>query len=389
MRVPHVRATNRATVLQLLRRYKYLSRAELARRTGLSEAAVSRIVARLLHEGLVVAEGGEEATGGRPAIRLQLNEARFQAVGVDIQNWETRISLGTITGRILATRRFRTPPSPEKALKLISEQVEELSASPADGFPEAVGVAVRGLVNSETGVAELGNDPSWVRVGVMQLLSELLGRPVYVENNVRAAAQAEHDYGLTEMQNSRCLLFVKVDEGVGMGIILDGKLYRGPRMAAGELGQMVISDSEGTMRHDRPGCLEMLASDLAIIARYNRLANEEIRSGSVSTAEQVRRICHLALEGDAAARETILETARYLGIGIANAVWALDAEMVVLDGAITDAWPLVLPAMRAQFPESSEFLNFYNLIVRPSSLQGEASIIGACTLPFSRLFSAE
>jgi predicted NBD/HSP70 family sugar kinase len=389
MRVPHVRATNRATVLQLLRRYKYLSRAELARRTGLSEAAVSRIVARLLHEGLVVAEGGEEATGGRPAIRLQLNEARFQAVGVDIQNWETRISLGTITGRILATRRFRTPPSPEKALKLISEQVEELSASPADGFPEAVGVAVRGLVNSETGVAELGNDPSWVRVGVKQLLSELLGRPVYVENNVRAAAQAEHDYGLTEMQNSRCLLFVKVDEGVGMGIILDGKLYRGPRMAAGELGQMVISDSEGTMRHDRPGCLEMLASDLAIIARYNRLANEEIRSGSVSTAEQVRRICHLALEGDAAARETILETARYLGIGIANAVWALDAEMVVLDGAITDAWPLVLPAMRAQFPESSEFLNFYNLIVRPSSLQGEASIIGACTLPFSCLFSAE
>jgi len=389
MRVPHVRATNRATVLQLLRRYKYLSRAELARRTGLSEAAVSRIVARLLHEGLVVAEGGEEATGGRPAIRLQLNEARFQAVGVDIQNWETRISLGTITGRILATRRFRTPPSPEKALKLISEQVEELSASPADGFPEAVGVAVRGLVNSETGVAELGNDPSWVRVGVKQLLSELLGRPVYVENNVRAAAQAEHDYGLTEMQNSRCLLFVKVDEGVGMGIILDGKLYRGPRMAAGELGQMVISDSEGTMRHDRPGCLEMLASDLAIIARYNRLANEEIRSGSVSTAEQVRRICHLALGGDAAARETILETARYLGIGIANAVWALDAEMVVLDGAITDAWPLVLPAMRAQFPESSEFLNFYNLIVRPSSLQGEASIIGACTLPFSRLFSAE
>jgi DNA-binding transcriptional ArsR family regulator len=270
LRVPHVRATNRATVLQLLRRHQWLSRAEISRRSGLSEAAVSRIMAVLMEEGLVVAQGGEDVTGGRPAIRLQLNESRYQAVGVDIQNWETRISIGTITGRILETDRFRTPSSPEKALQLIAEKVERYRQnSGVQGF-QAVGLSMRGIINSETGVAELGGDPAWIRVPVKRELIERLGMPVFVENNVRAAALAEHQYGNPEIQGSHCLLYVKVDEGVGMGIVLDGKLYRGPRMAAGELGQMVVVESDSPQRHDQPGCVEMLASDLVTIERYHR-----------------------------------------------------------------------------------------------------------------------
>jgi len=389
LRVPHVRATNRAAVLHLLRRHQGLSRAAIARRTGLSEAAVSRIVAELMTEGLVIAPGGEEATGGRPAIRLQLNDAKFQAVGVDIQNWETRVSIGTITGRILDTRRFRTPPTPDKTLQFIADQVQNHLAGSPHSSLQAAGISVRGIVNSQTGVAELGSAPAWVRVAIKQELTERLGIPVYVENNVRSAAQAEHQYGNPEIQASHCLLFVKVDEGVGMGIILDGKLYRGPRMAAGELGQMVIAETPSPSRHDQPGCLEMLTSDLATIERYHRLAGGKPKLTSGSTAAQVKHICHLAIEGEPAARQSLLETARHLGVGIANAVWTLDADTIVIDGAITEAWRLVLPAIREQFPEGGEFLNFRNLMVRPSSLRGEAAIIGAVTLPFAGLFSTE
>ena len=375
-------------MLQLLRRHRYLSRAELARRTGLSEAAVSRIVAELLHDGLVIDQGGEEVTGGRPAIRLQLNETRCEAIGVDILNWETRISIGTITGRILNTRRFRTPARPERALQMVAEQVKALDAELPHSELRPVGVTIRGLVNSDTGVAELGSDPSWVRIPVRQYLTGELARTVCVENNVRAAAQAEHYYGDPEIQNSHCLLFVMVGEGVGMGIMLDGLVYRGPRMAAGEVGQMVIAESPSDQRHDRPGCLELLSSDLATVARYCRLAGVVSEDIAASTAEQVRRICRLALSGDSYARQSVLETCRHLGIGIANAVWALDAETVVIDGAITEAWSLVMPAIREQFPQGKEFLNFNNLILRQSALRGEASIVGAATLPYVPLFSA-
>ncbi len=379
LRVPHVRATNRAAILQLLRRHRTLSRAEIARRTGLSEAAISRIVAQLIASEIVVEEGGEDATGGRPAIRLQLNETRFQAFGVDILNWETRISLGTISGRILESHRFRTPPTPEKTLNLIAEQLERLG-------PRPVGVSARGLINSETGVVILGSDPAWINVAVKQYLEERLHQPVYVDNDVRIAALAEYHYGAPDIQGCHCVLVLMVSEGVGGAIILDGRLYRGPRMAAGEFGEMRISEAAEPELHPRPGTLESLTFDSATVRRYAQLSGGKLKPNSANASEQVKRICHLALQGDAAARRAVEQTGRYLGIGIANAVWALDAEAVVIDGPITEAWPLLAAAIREQFPE--DVVTFRNLMLRPSSLGGEAAIVGAATLPFSSLFSA-
>jgi predicted NBD/HSP70 family sugar kinase len=174
-----------------------------------------------------------------------------------------------------------------------------------------------------------------------------------------------------------------------MGIVMDGKLYSGPRMAAGEFGQMVIADSPGPERHDRAGCLETLASNPATGERYQHLTGGRLRAGIGNSTEQVKRICQLAMEGDPVARQTIAETSRYLGIGIANAVWTLDAEAVVIDGALTEAWPLVVAGIREQLPDGQRFLNFRNLMLRPSSLRGEATIIGAFTLPFAGLFSSD
>ena len=382
-------AANRAAVLRCIRRYRRLSRAELSRRTRLSEAAVSRIVADLVADRLLVEHGGEHATGGRPGIRLQLNEASFQALGVDIQNWETRVSLGTVTGHMLETHRFRTPSSAEKTLDLIAEHAGQIiTAISARSEIPALGVSIRGLVNSSAGVAELGSNPAWVQVAVSKPLAARLGKPVFVENNVRAAALAEYFCGSMELQGIHTLLFVKVDEGIGMGIVLDGQVYRGPRMAAGEFGQMVIAERPGAERHNRAGCLEMLASNDATCERYRSLGGK-LGSSLGDSGEQLKRICHLAMEGDSAARKAILETARYLGIGIANAVWALDAEAVVIDGALTEAWPLVSAAIREQFPDARDYLNFRNLTLRPSALAGEAAIIGAITLPFASLFSPD
>jgi glucokinase len=105
------------------------------------------------------------------------------------------------------------------------------------------------------------------------------------------------------------------------------------------------------------------------------------------TESRVRTIGHLALEGDRAAVQTIRHSMRFLGIGIANVVWGLDPDVVVIDGAITEAWPLVSEAIQEQFPAGREFPHFRNLILRPCALGQDAGIIGALTLPFVRLFA--
>jgi predicted NBD/HSP70 family sugar kinase len=379
-------AVNRAHVLRLLRRHHRLSRNEIAQRSGLSEASVSRIISELVRRRLVSEEGLGRSTGGRPAVHLRLDDDHHIAVGVDIHTWESRVSIGALSGRILASAYFRTPPDPTETLDAVATQVQAL----LDGFQgrrvEGIGVSARGLINSRDGTVEHGHDERWLRVPVRSYLQSRLQSPVYVENNVRAAALAEYHYGSPDVRDAHCLLFVKIDEGIGVSMMLEGELFYGQHMAAGEFGQMVIDDQGSSVRHDRPGCLEKLANDTAICERYrsHNGARRSATGGDITT--RAKQICHLAMAGDRAAVHALKETARYLGVGISNMIWGLDPDGVIIDGTLTEAWPLVDTVIRDQFADGREFLNFQNLLLRPSALEGQAAITGAAALPFRTLF---
>jgi len=386
LRPRQVRGANSAVLLELLQRHERLSRADLARYSGLSEGTVSRIVTELIRRKLVMEDGAENSTGGRPATCLRLDQSRF-AVGVDVHSWETQFGVGTLRGRIVETLSMRTPRDPEAAIDMIAGQFTAWRRQYGRNHLEGIGVSIRGIVNSRTGVVELGADPGWVDVHLKDLLEARLEAPVYVENNVRAATLAEYNYGNPGVRDSRCLLVVVVDEGVGIGIVLDGRIYPGPRMAAGEFGQMVIMASDSPERYDRPGCLERLASNVALCDRYAELASSKSFGGSGNVTARVRTICHRAMNGETAAQAAIRETCRFLGIGISNVVWGLDADTVIIHSVITEAWPLVAPVILDQFPEASQTVTRQSLVLRPSLFGREASLVGVATLPFHRMFT--
>jgi hypothetical protein len=137
-----VRGANRVAVLQLLRHNEHMSRADRARQTGLSEGTVSRIMTDLISDVLVSEDGAENSTGGRPGRRLQLDSKRG-AMGAEIQNWETRVATSTMGGRIVESRRFRTPASAEETLELIVDASRTAVSGSAEGtflelaFPHA------------------------------------------------------------------------------------------------------------------------------------------------------------------------------------------------------------------------------------------------------------
>jgi predicted NBD/HSP70 family sugar kinase len=388
LRPNSVRGANTAAILQLLREYGSISRADLARHSGLTEGSVSRITSELIQRELISENGAESSTGGRPGTRLRLSE-RHVGIGIEIRRGETRVASATLSGKLFDIRTFRTPSTPDETLKLVARAARSLADKYERGRIGGLGVSIHGLVNSRTGMVELGNLRGWLRVPVQERLQQSLGMPVQVDNNVRLAAIAEYNYGnLLDVRNSKCLLFTVVDEGVGIGLVLEGKLYYGPRDAAGEFGQMVIADNNDTEQLDRPGCLEKLASSTALCEHYAALTHSRVLSGASGSRARVRRICQLASAGDKAARKALTKTARYLGIGLANVIWGLDADAVVIDAAMNDAWALVSPAIQSQFPKHSDIVTFRNLVLRPSSLGGDAAIIGAATLPFTRLFAS-
>lgn len=376
---------SRGVVTRLLRRHRRLSRAEIAQRSGLSEASISRTVGELIKTGVVEEEGVERSTGGRPAIRLRLSDRRYCSIGVDIHSWETRIASSSLSGSVDELSSLRTPSDPGKALDAIASSVIK-SMEEEDREVVGVGLSVSGLVDSGTGVIELGHDAGWISIPAVEILQERLGVPVFVENNVRAASFAEYHYGSPDVRDAHCLLFMGVQEGIGVSILFDGEIYAGQHMAAGEFGQMVIAYREDDVRHDRPGCLEQLASDQATAQRYAAVAEGKELGGDVGA--QVRQVCHLALSGDERAKQAIVETARYLGVGVFNMVWGLDPDAVIVDGPITEAWGVVGPTIRDQFPRGREFLGFRDLVMRPSALAGQASLVGAAVLPLRGLFDS-
>jgi predicted NBD/HSP70 family sugar kinase len=387
LRPKSVRGANSAAVLQLLRRHQLMSRADLARRSGLTEGSVSRIISGLIKRKLVREDGAENSTGGRPGVRLRLDEYRI-GIGAEIRRNESRMAAVTLSGSVVHSLSFPTQATSGQTISLLVQEFHEFLKRYGLARIEGLGVSVRGIVNGLTGKVELGNLPSWVGVPLKETLVEALNVPVEVDNNVRLAAIAEYNYGtLLEVRNSKSLLFAMVDEGIGTGLVLEGKLYCGPGYAAGEFGQMTICDAGGPAQLDGAGCLESLASSKALCDRYAVLRGKRGFAGRHDSRSRVSRICHLALAGEKPALEALAETCRYLGIGIANIVWGVNPDSVVLDSVLNEAWSIVAPLILEQFPKEKEVVNFRNLVLRPSSLGGRASMVGAATMPFQSIFT--
>ncbi|MCB1022090.1 MAG: ROK family transcriptional regulator [Acidobacteria bacterium] len=215
---------SRGIISRLLRRHRRLSRAEIAQRSGLSEASVSRTVAELIKNGIVEEEGFERSTGGRPAIRLQLSDQRYFSIGADIRSWEIRLAASSPSGGIRDLPSLRTPSDPAKTLDVIAQVIEDQIEAQPEREMIGVGISIGGLVDSQTGVVELGHDVGWSEYPARLRLEERLGLPVFVENNVRAASFAEYHYGSPDVRDAQCLLFVGVQDGIGVSILFDGEV---------------------------------------------------------------------------------------------------------------------------------------------------------------------
>jgi predicted NBD/HSP70 family sugar kinase len=354
----------------------------MARKTGLSEAQVSRLISSLIKDKLVRESGTESSTGGRPGRRLELEPARV-AFGAEIQIQTTRCSISNVHGDLIESRSFPTPLSAEKTLEKIAETFFDFRDRFGTDRIAGAGLCTNGIIDHEAGTIVVGASRDWINVPVRQILEARLREPVFVSSDVRAAALAEYNYGWRGVHGSHCFLYVEVDEDVRIGIILDGKVYQTPRMAAGRLGKMVMTHSLGpAVRDDPPQDLDMLVSSSAVCAQYVSLPGHQETCNWRNPASGVSQIARRAKKGDACARQVIEDAGRYLGLAVANVAWALDPEVIVINGAIINAWQLL------ESPLLSQLESFRGLLVVSSALKGQAALIGAAMLPFPAVAAA-
>jgi N-acetylglucosamine repressor len=340
------RQHNQRLVLRTVYDFGPISRAEVARSTGLTRTTVGDVVGELLDDGMVEEVGRGPSTGGKSPILLSIVGDARQVVGLDLGESIFAGALVNLRGEV---RRVVERPvegrNGDAALDLVFQLVDELLAE-ASSTPLGIGVGTPGLVDTRTGTIRWAVNLDWQDLPLGGLLHERYGLPSNVANDSQAAALAEYTFGDVGRRVPN-LVTIKVGRGIGAGLVLNGSLFQGDGFGAGEIGHVAVVDDGAACRCGRFGCLETVASSRAIAARAAELA-DELNTPLAATAAtatngelDIDDLVRAFLDADPAARQAALEAARSLGRAIAGLIGTLNVSRVVLDGPVTgfgDEW---------------------------------------------------
>ena len=391
---PHAPRDHRRLVLDLIHESRDgTTRAEIARSLELSRSAVSGLVDDLLHTGLVRELDKRQTRAGRKPIGLEINASAGQIVGLDVGATHIRAILADIAGRPLAelSTSFDVKVGPEKTLAEVRRLVERLMRDGESSLARvrSIGLGVPGPVISEQGmVLAAPIMPGWTEYPIRRALEDTWERPVVVHNDANLGALGEWTYGA----GRRCpnLVFVKVGTGIGMGMILGGRLHEGQVGAAGEIGHLTLVENGPLCSCGNRGCLEALAGGGAIA----RQARELVRQGQrthLSTLASIDRlsardVAEAAAQGDHLAQQLFAQAGDYIGIALAGVMNMLNPGVVVIGGGVAQSGDLLLEPIRAQIRKRSLQAGVLTSQVTSASLGLRSSALGAVAAALSLCF---
>jgi len=380
-----LRLVNRRILLSILSDRQPISRAEIAKISGLKKATISTITGELLKDACIIEEGSGRTTpiGGKPPTPLRLNAKRFGLFGVDIRADETILALSDFNNRIVSRVSFETGSVATSFLSKVGKEIRKLQLQ-HDSFIEfpGIGVSLPGLVDNQSGKFLLSVVLPWRDVPVVNLLEKATNLPVIIDNSARCSALAEIWHGKAQYAHVRNLLYVSVSTGLACGVVIDGGLYRGGNNTAGQFGHIPIDLSGPECRCGQRGCWDLYASDKATLKRY-----ADLRGPGGKRVTTMRKLVELVESGDAAATEAVRETARYLGIGITGLINGLDPEIVVIGGEITKIWGVIERIIVEETKRNLLAPRSHNIAIRPSAFEVRPSLKGALTLIQNSLLS--
>lgn len=322
-----------------------ISRIDVARLTGLSQAAVTKAVGPLVAAGLVDDSRDATLTGlpGRPVSPVAVVPEAVVAIGVKV-NADELIGVATdLTTRSIASLRVPlTSHEPAAVIDAIVDLCGSLQATIGDLGPRlaSVGVAVSGDVDSETGVVRDSALMGWRGVELGAQLSERLGQRVVVENDVRALTIGEHWFGVGLGTGSFAI--VTIGRGIGSGLHLNGEVVEGAYGVAGEIGHLPLTSPDRICACGRRGCVEAVAATSAIVAAV---------SAAHGRAVAIEEAVDLGRAGDPAAVGAFAEAGHVIGAAIASLVNLVGPELVIIGGEGVANFDLLEASLRESYAE--------------------------------------
>jgi len=378
---------NRQIVLNLVREYQPISRADLARRMEVARGMVSPLVNELIEVGLLYEAATGTSRRGRKPTLLHVRAHDRLVVGIDVRLSGTHVMLSDFAGRTLATEVLATPADPAALVAELGTRVRRLlEANAAAGACQGIGLVVPGMVDRASG--RLVNAPTlgWRDVELRGALEEAVGIPVLIERDAVACALAQMWVG----ESTDSYAYVTFSDGVGAGLVLNGRVVRGHRDAAGEFGHVPLTLEGPACSCGSRGCWEAYTSSYAIVARYlgRELATRESYAAVRESGLTVPDVIARARGGDAGARAALDASARYMGLGLAAIVNAVNPARIIVGGEVVAAWELIGATVLAAMAERTLTQGTAATPVVPEANDQQTRLRGAAALVVAPMFAA-
>jgi len=334
------RGINRAIVLNLVRRRQPISRADLARASGLQPSTVSLITAQLLREKWVVYGCVGRLPRGRRPTFLQLNDRRA-IVALDLRPANSTVAVADVNGNFLERQSIPTPDTPDAAVKVFSDRILRMVADHPELLFEGIGVVIPGRYDEKRGRVVFAPNLKWPEFDLKAPLEKVTRLPVRMENAANACVLAEVWFAQSTARN---LVAVTVSEGIGVGIFVDGHLLHAANGMAGEFGHISLDPTGPVCGCGARGCWEVYASNWAAVRFYGASK----RSGGPTFQD----LLALAEGGDQQALRALDHMAHEIGRGMRMVIAALSPEEIVFVGEFTRLWSQMGPVIERAVKQS-------------------------------------
>ncbi len=383
-----VRKVNKSIILNTLRLCAPISRADLAVRTGLNRSTISNIIASLIEEGLVHETELQDSKVGRPAISLMLKPEGGAVIGVEIGVGFISLILTDFVANPLWRERIEIDSAlPQLEILTQAEQMIDRAmqiVAERELRPLGIGVGLPGLVDILQGELIFAPNLRWEHVPFRLMWNQRFRLPVYTENEGNAAALGEYYFGAARGADN--MVYLSSGIGLGGGVIIRGKLFRGNNGFASEIGHMMMDPRGELCGCGRRGCWETQVSPRAVLRRVQQSVmmapNSLVHSliGGDLTRLKFQTVVEAARAGDPVCMQALEDVAVNLGLGIANLVNIFNPELIVIGGALSLGQDLLMPVVEKTVFREALGPAARKLRIAPSAHGADACVVGAVAM---------
>jgi len=370
-----VRDINRRVVLNLIRTRQPVSRADLARASGLQRSTISLIVEQLIQENWVIEGPTGRLPRGRRPTYLRLNNERV-IIGVDVRPTQTTVILSDVNGSFTAQEILVTSPNPKSTMRELTQAIRRMIVLARGRKIEGIGICLPGRFDDSSGKLIFAPNLAWGAVDIRNPLVRATGLEVELENAANACVLAAVWFDHAPESN---LVVITVSEGIGAGVLVDGRLVRGLGGMAGEFGHVPVDPRGPVCGCGSRGCWEVFASNRAALRYY-------AEAGGDTAVQTLTALMNRANNGDARAAAALENMAHHLGRGMRMVVAGLAPERIVVVGDLTSSWGRFGPIIEAEV--SAQALGGVPVRVTPAGEGGMARLRGTVALVLQKHFSA-